>query len=490
MPKSRGRKKSKSKGDRTSLGDHAKVGGVLHPPFSRLDAALGGGRLALTSWMNDRLPEMIWAALIRASVDQSTAIGEFRRIVSFIEKSGDREILGNVTLTGISALNVNLREQFIQHILSSKISSESLVCLRLFPALPALESWLKYLPNAAPDTSLLMKAVGQTLWHQSQEATDCRWLRVFSQYIAGRLNVPPQMADEWKGYPLVGDQRSVRPGIRATEGTLDAMQEPDISWPNAFWAEAWRKTPCLSLSNAMTNPPADLSITQADVTAVIADLREHWGITHLTTAIDPKHDAIFGMAFYVLFVLEEILNSGAGSGVLGRIALRTILETRITLRYMASSTDSKVWEKWRVYGAGQAKLSALKFDEMVDAPSYIDTESVEQIAGEDMWEEFLPINLGNWASLDLRKISEKAGLKDKYDQHYSWISGYVHGSWGGVREACFQTCGNPLHRLHRYPQKKSLRNVVADAVDLVDQVLDEVSFAYPGFESRIGHSKN
>jgi len=172
-------------------------------------------------------------------------------------------------------------------------------------------------------------------------------------------------------------------------------------------------------------------------------------------------------------------------GILGRLGLRTILETHINLRYLLSKDKEELWKKWRVYGAGQAKLNALRFDVDMDAPRHIDIESVEQIAGEDVWEEFLTINLGSWSGLDLRKISENAGLKPTYDQHYSWVTGYSHGSWAQVRETCYQTCGNPLHRLHRYPERSSLPDVIFDAVQLVDEVLSDLDSAYPGFSFRI-----
>ncbi|MCK7574845.1 MAG: hypothetical protein MZV65_02420 [Chromatiales bacterium] len=63
-------------------------------------------------------------------------------------------------------------------------------------------------------------------------------------------------------------------------------------------------------------------------------------------------------------------------------------------------------------GAGQAKLNALRFDELMDAPKHIDQSTIEAIAGEDLGEEFLNIELGSWSGLDLRKLSEKAGVKD------------------------------------------------------------------------------
>jgi hypothetical protein len=262
--------------------------------------------------------------------------------------------------------------------------------------------------------------------------------------LTGYLHLPTrEMAEEFLGYPTTGDQRKVRPTIRATEISFPC---DDQAWSAKFWEEAWQRTPCMEL--ARPRPPAApvVNVTRARISEVSDKLLRHWKETHSTTAIDAKHDAVFGMAFYSLRLLEEMMGIGIDSSVLGRLGLRTILEVHISLRYLLVKNEEELWKKWRAYGSGQAKLNALKFDGVVDPPRYIDVTSIEGIASEDIWEEMLPINLASWSGLDLRRLSEQSTLKDTYDQYYSWTSGYVHGTWGPIRESCFETCTNPLHR--------------------------------------------
>lgn len=473
------KRQSKSGKNRTPLSGHTLQGKELKPPFSRLD-----GKVALTSWANERLPEMIWAALIRVLVEQDHALSEFRRILTFIGHHSQKESMHDLTLTGISKIEHNLRDELIAFILNSPITSEALPVLRLFETLPAKESWHKFLPNEPINMELLMDAVGATLWHQSQEATDCRWLRVVAQVIAGKFHIPREMAEQWLGYPNVGDQRSVRPSIRASEMQTNPLDPPDMTWPNSFWDEAWNNTPCFILDIPKKTAPPEHSINRQAISEAFANLESHWQSSHITTAIDAKHDAVFGMAFYTLRVLDEMLGIGISQGVLGRLGLRTILETHINLRYLLSEDKEELWKKWRAYGAGQAKLNALRFDIDMEAPRHINSESIEQIAGEDVWEEFLTINLGSWSGSDLRKISDKVGLKPTYDKHYSWTSGYSHGTWAQIRETCYQTCGNPLHRLHRYPERSSLPDSIFDAAQLANEVLSDLDSAYPGYSFR------
>jgi hypothetical protein len=473
-------KASKSGKNRTPISGHKKVGSQLLPPF----AALMGG-MQFSSWMNDRLPEMLWAALIHAAVERDYALGQFRRILNFIAKHEKKVELHDLMHTGIAKLEPQLRREIIQFIVEPPETAAALATLKLFENLPARDDWDSALPNIEPNVGLLMDAVGSTLWHQSQEATDCRWLRLMAQVMAGRFHLPADFGDEWFKYPNEGDQRSVRPSIRAAEMAQNPFEPPDLTWPRAFWEEAWTHTPCIELIKCPTPIQIDETITRQAISNITDVLETHWKQTHSTTSIDAKHDAIFGMALYSLRVLDEMLGIGIGTGILGRLGLRTILEIRVNLRYLLTKDNPELWKKWREYGAGQAKLNALKFDDAPEPPKHIDIESIEAIAGEDLWEEFLTVNLAGWSGLDLRKLSEQSGLKETYDRHYSWTSGYSHGMWGPIRESCYRTCGNPLHRLHRYPERRSLADSVEDAAVLVDEILDDVHTAYPAFEARL-----
>ena len=333
-----------------------------------------------------------------------------------------------------------------------------------------------------------MAAVGKTLWHQSQESTDCRWVRLMAMVAANKLHFAPKLAgrtEELRHYPDKYDQRSVQPFIRATEMALDGLAKLDHAWAKAFWREAWESTPCLEIVQQPTQPTFGDVITRQAVHDLHEKLVEHWCETHESTAIDPRHDAVFGMAFFALRTLEEMMGIGNGTSNLGRLGLRTILEVRVNLKYMLGKDNPELWAKWREYGAGQAKLNVLKFDESVEPPEFIDLEAIEAIASEDMWEEFLDVNLASWSGLDLRKLSESAGVKPEYDQYYSWTSAYAHGMWGPIRESSFQVCSNPLHRLHRRPERMQLQDTVEDAASLVDDIIQDLSEAYPIFNWRL-----
>ena len=216
-------------------------------------------------------------------------------------------------------------------------------------------------------------------------------------------------------------------------------------------------------------------------------LVKHTHNTQTTSGVDAQHDTVFGMGFYCLRLLQELLPIGSCNSISARTILRTIAECYITLAYLVKKNDVELWQSYRIYGAGQAKLAFLKLDESTDEPSYVNVQTLEQLANEDMWQEYLNIDLGHWDNTDLRKMSIEAGVKDVYDQFYGWTSTFAHGHWGAIRDTVFDTCGNPLHRFHRIPLQsvRPLPDVIPDACELIDKILELVSQLYPDFPHRI-----
>jgi hypothetical protein len=335
-----------------------------------------------------------------------------------------------------------------------------------------------------------MEAVRLTLFHQSQEATDCRWVRLICAVFGRRVIIPVEELKLLNGYPHLGDQTRVRPSIRAAEGAMNMGQEQNLTWPKEFWSECWKKTPCMALASneKRGSAPGDGTISLKPLSKIRGELESHWENTHSTTGIDAKHDAVFGMAFFALRLAEETFSGDNSRGIFGRLALRTLLEIHITLRHLLTEDNPELWRAWRAYGAGQAKLVSLKLEEMPDSPRYVDADLLRSIANEDFEEGFVSIDLGHWAGADLRKLSDNLDLKGIYDRYYGWTSGFSHAHWGSIRESVFSTCLNPLHRGHRYPRTGKLMplpSVKDDIRDLLNAILSDLDGAYPAFTSRL-----
>lgn len=201
--------------------------------------------------------------------------------------------------------------------------------------------------------------------------------------------------------------------------------------------------------------------------------------TQKTTAVDSKRETVFGMAFYASSLLTQSMAFGINNYSISRLVLRSLTEVLITLSYLIKKNEQKLWDEFRVYGTGQAKLSLEKLED--NTPSYVDIRALKEVANEDAWIEFVPVNLGHWDGANLRKLSEEAGLKDIYVRYYEWPSEFMHGNWGAIREAVYKTCLNPLHRLHRIPEPSP--KIFPDSTDdiylLWTKIVDIVEKEYP-----------
>jgi len=89
-----------------------------------------------SSWIDERLPEMLWAVLVIGNIERETALNFFRHIADYVSKNQD---CYDVTLTGISKFAEDKRKEFIRT--ATNWSDEVKTALRpllLFPDLPAI----------------------------------------------------------------------------------------------------------------------------------------------------------------------------------------------------------------------------------------------------------------------------------------------------------------------------------------------------------------
>ena len=294
----------------TELSKYKKEGKKLTPPLAQIG-------MTKASWIDDRLPEILWAVLIISQLEREDALAFFRYCLEFTLNKKD---LFDITISGISKFSELDRIAFITHI-CSYAKEDICTLLRpilLFPNLPFIKEWedvINKKPVPIKDWSTLGNAVQDCLWHQSQKATDCRWLKLTAAINSGKMHVPPDMLSEILNYPNKGDQRKVRPMIRAAE----IMQIPGISmntWAMDFWNYSYNFTGCISEDSIEGEKNVKYKGLENEITKshdhyyketqkVWNELIDHSIETSTTSAVDPKHEAVFGLTMYALTIFIE-----------------------------------------------------------------------------------------------------------------------------------------------------------------------------------------
>lgn len=467
------------------LDDHQRQGKKLTPPMMRTRNQV------LSSWLDDALPDMLWAVILTAHLKRQDYLDLFRKVVR-AGKEGLKDYEGSfISHSGFSILSDADFKVVAAPLIGRTDVKDLLSALLLFDGLPDRLHWEPHLAVPDPDKhwEIIASAVFGAFDHQSEKATDCRWLKVLYAMVTGKITVPEEKAQEWLNYPNQGDMRSVRPSIRALEMTFrfpDFLQHIPDGWNEVFWIEGWEKTQCISIET--TKPNIDVSrIGTKPFAEAYAKVVEHCHLTLKSSGIDPRHDGAFGLVLYGLYLAMEISKDTKAFRGEARITLRSLVEACLTLKYLSHKDDSSIWKQYRNYGAGQSKLSFLKHITADSVPDYVNIEDLERHASADMWMEFQEIDLGAWSNKNLRRMAEGAGVKEVYDRYYDWPSGFVHANWSAVRDTVFEMCGNPLHRLHRVASfpRLNMNDTVVDAGKLVNLMLDELNKLYPTFKPRI-----
>lgn len=485
--KRKGRKKPYAGHNISKIGQHKREGSRLRPPLATLN-------MTPSSWADDHMPEMLWAVLLTGVLDRNDYLQLFRHVVvtckewppSNDEAPTDPGVF--VDMTRLGEVDDEKFNAFSNVVLAHPLARKALTPLLLIDGLPGLQRWRAKLAidPTDDDWNTLALSVARVLDHQSEASTDVRWFKLIMTIVAGRLFYPQGMEDhleELRLFPDLGDMRSVRPRIRSAEMMIRRQNLAD--WVSGFWTQAFSRTPCLELQSdegyAFVEPRIDPKSLSEARSQVIA--RFH---TNLKPArVDAKIDGAFGLVLYALAIVEELCMHCVQTRIIGRIALRTLVEARITLRYLVLKGSDDLWRSYRVYGSGQAKLAFLKAQEIEgDLPSFIDEQALYEIANEDTWQEFLDIDVGHWATSNLRKLAMESGTKDIYDRYYDWTSTVAHAHWGAVRDTNLVMCHNPLHRLHRIPRPdhRQLASVESDAIEIANAMLAEIDSMYPGSE--------
>ncbi len=482
---------------------HKRIGKELVPPLNAME------KMSLSSWRDDHAPEMLWAFLLAVVMPRTDYFRIFRAIATWTKEAfpheqepkagtskesiatteGALNLACEVDHTCIAGFSDNDFAHFVGFVVKHPLGYGALRPLLLLDALPGIDRWREVLdvqPTNA-DWFTLADAVAHSFDHQSEKSTDVRWLKIVVKMISGKLMFAREMrerAEEVFLFPDKGDLRSVRPFIRACE--MNIRRNPSSEWIAQYWAQLMGQTSCLDGSKEQDYAKlAPLILELRPILDLRSAIVERFHASKTPTRTDARLDATFGLALYAISLLEEIAAPPVSQLILSRMGLRALVEVVITLSYLIKKDAPKSWQAYRNYGTGVAKLAFLKLEQALgDAPSFVDPNTLEEIANEDVWQEFVNVNLGHWADRNLRELSIEGDTKDLYDAYYDWTSTFSHSQWGAVRDSNFITCHNPLHRLHRIPRPmhRLLPSVVPDAVRLVNRTIDLLERAYPQIE--------
>lgn len=191
----------------TTLNQHQRVKKKLLPPLNRMP-----GEMKFSRWLDERMPEMLWACLVRAILPRHEALEVFREVAmiarEFVDSlAGIPELLP--THSNLATRHPQLIQRIVQIVTRKTLGYAALRPLLAIESLPARKLWQAAVGVEADPEELnaLTDAIQDYLDHQSEHSTDVRWLLMLFGFLTKKIILPGIMeerVEESLGVPSSG----------------------------------------------------------------------------------------------------------------------------------------------------------------------------------------------------------------------------------------------------------------------------------------------
>lgn len=470
----------------TKLHDHKFKKGKFLTPFNY---SLGD-KISLNSWYHERLPEYLWLVLIvkhygrKDGLDKATAIlKKLNEIVpELIYPSWFRILL----------LPTGEQTAFFKEV-KSIIDINILYPLVVLGQYVMQDAFEKAIDCDLGKPEELIQSIVDALkdaeFHQSEMATDIRYLVVIFRVFTGKMHLNPYTAEALTKYARFEhsdeEMRELRPSIRNAEmpmpENLLGKERKDIEDLSnmliAFWDTVSRGTECELFHLAW-----DREELKEEDYIYIETLHEIFNyliqLQLATQIIDKKMQVVISLSFYIYKRMFEVFAHDLFNAISGRSSIRCMIECYIMLKYLLKNENehADIWGDFQLYGAGQMKLVAARKDASDSGffASHIEYDYLGILAGEYRDEMFVDMDTSYFDKKNIRKKAEEVAEKELYGLFYDYDSQFEHVMWGAIRESVLIKCNSPAHQFHCIPDiemAQILPSVWKDCKVVMEKVL-------------------
>jgi hypothetical protein len=472
------RKSKRKKKTEKVLKDHKRNGKIFTPPI----VTAFSNRLKLTKWSDDLLPNLVWIGLLFDALGEKKAVYVCENFVNTI-----RDILGEKDKRNLSFISEysSIKNENIERLKESLSEKKLLNVLQksLYPLVSLYgECPLKFLydKNALEkfridiDKSLaIMKRVVKNILNKrSIEAMLVQTTAVYIMGITGKLKI---LKDQSLGnietildYPNTDESRKVAAGVRAALAGMRSLYDNKnaAKWCTYFWNHGYEISVCeiqkplfTELSKKQKESLDKIYIIVREYQKkLFKEIEDLWWETKVNISSPIKDEVLGGLiARQARLATAIITNDYLWTLDLGRIIQRCMVDTHITLKWLIKEGKKEDYEKFIEYGLGQEKLLLEHLKIRLDESDPEFKEKSKEIEYRKGWIDsqlltnFLPVNIGNWTTKNIRKMAKETDCIDIYNLSYAPFSNAVHGMWNTLARINLKFCINPLHKFHRIP---------------------------------------
>jgi hypothetical protein len=441
-------------------------------------------RLARLSWVEDILPQLLWMGLLIDKLGPKRGAEVALGVVKAAEAaapastdSGERPEKAELPLTPAAAdwyrsLDEEGRERLLQHLPDHDRCDlqEALLpmvamyqeCPLFFAVDPAWRANVFVDPQGAVET--LSHVVGEAVDRRGKPATWIQAAALYTLMATRRVRTSDRaLVDallEIQRYPESEDSKAAASLIRASISAFFGAARGS-RWSTYFWRHGFD----ISVCRYVEPSPGEGEHTEALLEALSAsaqcyagellgELEERWREVNPDLAEPTRAEVLSGLlARQARFSSAVVRDPHLWSLDIGRIVLRCMVDTYITLRWLAEKGSTDDFESFVEHGLGQEKLllEHLKAQVPSEVASEVQSQMdhMEQWINSQLYTFLLPVNIGAWKSI--RQMAGELGALDIYNLSFAPHSADIHGTWNALARLNLRLCVNPLHGFHRAP---------------------------------------
>lgn len=513
------------------LESHIQDGRVFKAPFMAV------GNFETVDWARDYWPDMIWICTVVHYSGQHDGLRLCARVLdvvdevaaSYVSSLEEREKpVFDGRLTGFEQVPEDLREAVIGELERTGIykrafPKEFARVLALYPSAPGrwlAEPWFRRDESVSLDREVALGYLSpvrvESAFHQSQLATDAKFI-VLRQFVkAGKLRLPDPLP---AGFALLSrypenltdeEMRRARPTIRATWHMLaksgdESRATSGPMWAREFWRANWYLFPCAEDSSESGEKADEAPELRAMLSESLARV-ENAGRSFLdiAKATDPdlyapdRYEVLTGIAMRAVRLVRATLATPVlWSEEFVLQMTRIVVEALIVMKWLIHENNQELYVKYKDYGRGRLKLLKLHSEEYLEsledrAPdglkTYIDFLDAE--VNSEINEEFQNIDTrSTFSGKTMRDMAFRIGMEREYRLYFAPGSAATHGEWPILDRYSLSRCPNPLHGGHRRPHDSEWIAVNPESVSSMMEILDRILETYRSAMMRASNSE-
>lgn len=470
--------------EHSKLSDHKFIKGKFITPLNEIVEEIDIEK----SWFYGRLPEYIWLILIIDKFGHTEGLNICLKIIKRLHDINPS--LETLELSIILQMNEDLQNDFYIYIKenTSEDIFEPLTMIFTFSIYPIFCKNFITFKSIRSRIKLLEEILSKASNHQSEIATDIRYLVLFFKLMLGRLVITQDMLFSLNDYPSIPHSdprmRGIRPEIRAAELMMLSIDKNQYkeNYLSLFWEVVSKVSDCELYKVNFEDYNFDNSEYIKNTKKTLSFYCELFVSTY---PLDTKMLVLLGQTTYSFKLLMEIVEHNLYSSISGRSIVRIMVENLIMMKFLLLQEKNKndIWKEFQYYGIGKFKLIYERYRESGKQLSniHIPFSYLDGLVNEYKDKEFIDMDTSYFDKKGIREKAKAVDEKELYDLYYEYDSIYEHALWGAIRESSLLKCNNPAHQYHCVPDfegSQSLSNVWFDCQRIMDSTLEIITSIY------------